>query len=164
MIPESQLRVGHAEREAIAAELREHYAEGRLTLDELNERLDLTLAAKTRADLDTPMRDLPSRGPVPAAAPGGRNGSDWDTGAGSGRGTGSSGDTRPRAAQVVAAMLTGTAVVCALFTLGMLGVFGIGVARPFGIVLVLAGLAFLRRMLFGRRRHHARPGRPHRRW
>src|ERR1700736_1182732 len=53
------VRIGDADREAIAAQLREHYADGRLTLEELNERLDQTFAAKTRADLNTVMRDLP---------------------------------------------------------------------------------------------------------
>ena len=67
------VRVGDADREAIAAQLREHYADGRLTLDELNERLDQTFAAKTRADLNTVMRDLPY-----AAQPGvGVGGSGW---------------------------------------------------------------------------------------
>jgi Domain of unknown function (DUF1707) len=53
------VRIGDADREAIAAQLREHYADGRLTLDELNERLDQTFAAKVKADLDVVMRDLP---------------------------------------------------------------------------------------------------------
>src|SRR5207302_7330661 len=53
------VRVGDADREAVAAQLREHYADGRLTLEELNERLDEAFAAKTRADLNTVMRDLP---------------------------------------------------------------------------------------------------------
>src|SRR5438132_9546906 len=53
------VRVGDADREAVAAQLREHYADGRLTLDELNERLDHAFAAKTRADLNAVTRDLP---------------------------------------------------------------------------------------------------------
>ena len=53
------VRVGDADREAVAAQLREHYADGRLTLDELNERLDQAFAAKTTADLNTVLRDLP---------------------------------------------------------------------------------------------------------
>src|ERR1700689_2767074 len=57
------LGVGDADREATAAQLREHYADGRLTLDELNERLDQTFAAKTKADLNTVMRDLPQTAP-----------------------------------------------------------------------------------------------------
>ena len=53
------VRIGDADREAVAAQLREHYADGRLTLEELNERLDLAFAAKTKADLNPVMRDLP---------------------------------------------------------------------------------------------------------
>ena len=53
------VRVGDADREAVTAQLREHYADGRLTLEELNERLDQTFAARTKADLNTVMRDLP---------------------------------------------------------------------------------------------------------
>ena len=51
------VRIGDADREAIAAQLREHYADGRLTLDELNERLDQTFAAKTKADLNVVLRE-----------------------------------------------------------------------------------------------------------
>ena len=53
------VRVGDADREAVTAQLREHYADGRLTLEELNERLDQAFVAKTKADLNTVMRDLP---------------------------------------------------------------------------------------------------------
>ena len=53
------LRVGDADREAAAAQLRDHFADGRLTHEELNERLDQAFAAKTKADLNTVMRDLP---------------------------------------------------------------------------------------------------------
>ena len=59
MATEYNVRVGDADREAVAAQLREHYADGRLTLEELNERLDQAFAAKTRADLNTVLRDLP---------------------------------------------------------------------------------------------------------
>jgi hypothetical protein len=54
------MRVGDAERDAAANELREHFASGRLTQDELNERLDRTFAAKTREDLSGLFTDLPS--------------------------------------------------------------------------------------------------------
>ena len=60
MVSDHQMRVSDTEREAAATELREHYAAGRLTLEELNERLDKTFAAKTRADLNGLMTDLPS--------------------------------------------------------------------------------------------------------
>src|SRR6516164_179046 len=67
----NEMRVGDAEREAAAAELREHYASGRLTLDELNERIDKVFAAKTRGDLNVLMTDLPSKRPSQTAgAPG----------------------------------------------------------------------------------------------
>ena len=63
------VRVGDADREAVAAQLREHYADGRLTLEELNERLDQTFAAKTKADLNTVMRDLPQAAQPTAGMP-----------------------------------------------------------------------------------------------
>lgn len=136
----SGMRIGHAERDAVAAELREHYASGRLTLEELDERLDAALAAKTRGDLDALMRDLPSARPAPAAAGAGRPG------------------PGPRTAgQAVATMVFLALAICALVTIGFIGVFGAGIGRPFGIVLLLTALAFLRRLFFGRRhRRHRR--------
>jgi hypothetical protein len=53
------LRIGDAERDAAATDLGEHYAAGRLTLDELNERLDAVFAAKTHGQLTRIMADLP---------------------------------------------------------------------------------------------------------
>jgi hypothetical protein len=55
------LRVSDAEREHAAAALREHLAEGRLTLDELTERLDRIYAARTRTELDRVSEDLPAQ-------------------------------------------------------------------------------------------------------
>ena len=69
------VRVGDADRDAVAAQLREHYADGRLTLEELNERLDQAFAAKTKADLNTVMRDLPQAARPTAGMPYG--GSAW---------------------------------------------------------------------------------------
>ncbi len=63
------LRVGDAEREAVAAELREHYAQGRLTIDDFNHRLDAAFAARTRGDLDALTRDLPSTRPAGTPLP-----------------------------------------------------------------------------------------------
>ena len=39
MATQPSLRIGDREREAVAAELREHYAHGRLTLEEFNQRI-----------------------------------------------------------------------------------------------------------------------------
>src|ERR1700753_4467156 len=69
------MRVSDAEREAATAELREHFASGRLNRDELDERLASIFAAKTRGDLNAVFTDLPSSGHGWAgagAAPGGR--------------------------------------------------------------------------------------------
>jgi hypothetical protein len=54
-----QLRIGDAERERAAADLGEHFAQGRLTADEHAERLELVWAARTQADLVPLFRDLP---------------------------------------------------------------------------------------------------------
>jgi hypothetical protein len=59
MASQPSLRIGDAEREATAAELREHYAHGRLTLAEFNQRLDAVFAAKTQRDLSRIIGDLP---------------------------------------------------------------------------------------------------------
>ena len=57
--PAPDLRVGDADRDAAAAALGEHFAQGRLTLDELNARLDATLTATTHGELSQAARDLP---------------------------------------------------------------------------------------------------------
>ncbi|GAB2929908.1 DUF1707 SHOCT-like domain-containing protein [Nonomuraea sp. NPDC052634] len=59
------LRIGDAEREQTMAALREHFAQGRLTHEELDERLDRTLAAKTARELAEVTADLPGGRPSP---------------------------------------------------------------------------------------------------
>ncbi len=59
MASQPSLRIGDTERESTAAELREHYARGRLTLAEFQQRLDAVFAAKTQGDLTRITRDLP---------------------------------------------------------------------------------------------------------
>lgn len=56
--PSGRLRVGHAERDAVAAILQDAAADGRLGMDELDERLDSALQAKTYADLEPLVADL----------------------------------------------------------------------------------------------------------
>jgi Domain of unknown function (DUF1707) len=60
------LRVSDADRERVAERLREHFAEGRLTSDEFDERLNAALNAKTVRDLSGVMTDLPEPEPAPA--------------------------------------------------------------------------------------------------
>jgi Domain of unknown function (DUF1707) len=54
------LRASDAERERTATQLREHTAAGRLTTEELAERLDAAYAARTVAELDVLLTDLPA--------------------------------------------------------------------------------------------------------
>jgi hypothetical protein len=55
----SSLRVADADREQLVEELREHAGAGRLTSDELEERVGVAYGASTRADLDALRADLP---------------------------------------------------------------------------------------------------------
>jgi hypothetical protein len=157
------VRVGDADRDAVAAQLRDHYADGRLTLDELNERLDLAFAARTKADLNEVTRDLPhvARPTAGTAAggfgatsgPGGQvglPGSGWDYGsADDGRRPGG-GYRRPFAPML--------ALVWMCVIVGSLFLFGLGGGdRPIAVVLIIAAIAFLRRLLGGGRRRGGGP-------
>jgi hypothetical protein len=62
---DDRMRASDAEREAVTARLRDHYAEGRLTHDELDERVSAALSAKTFGELRTLTTDLPGPAPVP---------------------------------------------------------------------------------------------------
>lgn len=53
------LRAGDADREAAAAALGEHFAQGRLALDELIARLDVALTATMQSEIAHTTRDLP---------------------------------------------------------------------------------------------------------
>jgi hypothetical protein len=64
----ARLRVSDAERHAVAEVLRQAAGEGRLDMDELDERLEATYAARTYADLVPLTADLPNR-PSSALAP-----------------------------------------------------------------------------------------------
>ena len=55
------LRASDAERERYAELLREHAGEGRLTVDELSDRLERVYASRTRDELAELVRDLPAR-------------------------------------------------------------------------------------------------------
>jgi Domain of unknown function (DUF1707)/Cell wall-active antibiotics response 4TMS YvqF len=54
-----ELRASDSDRERVADALREHSVAGRLTLDELSDRLDAAYGAKTQAELEELTRDLP---------------------------------------------------------------------------------------------------------
>ncbi len=68
MAIDPNLRASDSDREAVAQQLRDHYAAGRITLDEFDERTTTTYAAKTFGDLDDLLVDLPATEVVPVAA------------------------------------------------------------------------------------------------
>ena len=63
-----ELRIGDAEREAAVSALGEHYASGRLTKDEYDERSEAAYAARTRSALHPLFADLPRPEGEPAAS------------------------------------------------------------------------------------------------
>ncbi|WP_049578762.1 DUF1707 SHOCT-like domain-containing protein [Streptomyces sp. SBT349] len=67
--PRAELRVSHEERDAIAERLREAAGDGRIDLDELDERLERALTAKTYGDLEPLVADLPPDPRALAPAP-----------------------------------------------------------------------------------------------
>jgi hypothetical protein len=65
-----RIRISDADRERVTAWLRDHYAEGRLTTEELDERVSAALSAKTVGDLRPLVADLPGPAPMPEPAQG----------------------------------------------------------------------------------------------
>jgi Domain of unknown function (DUF1707) len=59
MTSDPRTRAGDEDRERTATALGGHYAAGRLTLEEFQQRLDQAYAAKTLGELDELMTDLP---------------------------------------------------------------------------------------------------------
>jgi len=73
---DDRIRAADADREHATARLREHFAAGRLTSGELDERISAALTAKTYGELRQLMADLPApaapraaQRPYPAAPP-----------------------------------------------------------------------------------------------
>ncbi|WP_449060659.1 DUF1707 SHOCT-like domain-containing protein [Planomonospora algeriensis] len=54
-----QMRASDDDRDRIASVLREHYAQGRLTVEEFDERLEQLYASRTYGELATLTSDLP---------------------------------------------------------------------------------------------------------
>ncbi|TXR95701.1 DUF1707 and DUF2154 domain-containing protein [Streptomyces sp. col6] len=71
-----EMRASDAERERVAEILREAVAEGRLEMEEFDQRLDSAYKARTHGELEPLVRDLPAAG-SPSASPAvqGRSGS-----------------------------------------------------------------------------------------
>jgi hypothetical protein len=58
-LPDHSLRASDAERNAVSEKLSRHFAEGRLDQPEFKARLDRSMGATTRGDLDGLFDDLP---------------------------------------------------------------------------------------------------------
>jgi hypothetical protein len=61
---DDRIRASDADRDHVTTRLREHFAAGRLTSDELDERISAALSAKTHGQLRQLMADLPERAPA----------------------------------------------------------------------------------------------------
>ena len=128
------LRISNADREAAAAGLREHFADGRLTLEEFQHRLGAVFGAKTDHDLTAITADLPAaspgRGRIAQSATaghqaGGQNQRPWSW---------------PRAVAGLIVIILSLIIVAALLPLAL-----------FGSLLSRAVLFLLSLVLFGRR-------------
>jgi hypothetical protein len=62
------VRASDEDRERVASEIREHFAQGRLDADELAERLDRAYGARTTTELDALRADLPALSPSTGGA------------------------------------------------------------------------------------------------
>jgi len=128
------LRISNADREAAAASLREHFAEGRLTLEEFQHRLGAVFGATTDHDLTAITADLPAappgRGRIAQSAAagyqaGGQNQRPWSW---------------PRAVAGLIVIILSLIIVAALLPVAL-----------FGSLLSRAVLFLLSLVLFGRR-------------
>ena len=68
-VARSELRASHEDRDRVVELLRVSAGDGRLTADELDERLELAMTARTYGELAKLVADLPAEGSV-ASAPG----------------------------------------------------------------------------------------------
>lgn len=132
--------VGDKERNRATDELQRHYSEGRLTLDELVERLETALRARSGTQLRSALSDLPAAWRW--ADPGARR-------------------LRVRAVRN-AAILAGTAVIWLFWSVGMLVAFvawlaanGPSLAGLLVFPLLWVTLSWL--LWLGSRRRRARP-------
>jgi hypothetical protein len=60
--------IGDRERDRAASALKEHYLRGRLSVEELTDRLEVALAARREADVRRALDDLPAAWRPPALA------------------------------------------------------------------------------------------------
>ena len=68
-VPREELRVSYEDRDRVAEQLRVAAGDGRLSAEELDERLEIALTARTYAELAGVTRDLPSAAGTVLGAP-----------------------------------------------------------------------------------------------
>src|SRR5258708_20720848 len=65
LVPDrGELRASHEDRDRVVERLRVAAGDGRLTADELDERLDVALTARAYGELEAVLADLPAAGPA----------------------------------------------------------------------------------------------------
>lgn len=167
MAAQPSVRIGDAERDAAAAELREHYAAGRLTLAEFDQRLDAVFASRTRQDLSRVTADLPHVRPADVPLPSEQisRAAGPHPGLAAGRGSGGE-DEQRRGYQhrglaglgaLLAALATWVLVYQVILVAGLKLPFGGRIGLLIAIFTVLRGI--LRRVLGIRRGGRSRGGR-----
>lgn len=108
-VPDPNVRASDADRERIVEQLRQHTAEGRLTMDEFDQRMSAAYEAKTYGDLAQLTRDLPvdlgARSKGVGGVPPWRHTPNVSGGTGTGMGTGGTGMSGTSPADVVGALV-----------------------------------------------------------
>jgi hypothetical protein len=69
MVPRSELRASYEDRDRVVEQLRVSAGDGRLTPEELDERLELAMTARTYGELAKLVADLPVARPAAAVTP-----------------------------------------------------------------------------------------------
>lgn len=157
MAPASGMRIGTADREATAASLREHFALGRLTQEEFDQRLSAVFAAKTDLDLAKVTSDLPHISDYgPGLHPGRSGGRSRPAGLPSRQwhsrsdgtwqqATGAAGPRRSRGSFLAGLLVTMTALALLISLFVPFSLFGWAAPKP--LVILLAVFTFGRRIL-----------------
>ncbi|GII53066.1 hypothetical protein Pth03_14550 [Planotetraspora thailandica] len=138
-----EMRASDGDRDRVAAALREHVAEGRLTVDEFNERLEGVYQSRTYGELAKLTSDLPEidlhrlpAAPAPAAKQ----------------------PARPRNGQLKAAWVSWAATSAVLWTIWLVSSIGSGqLLYPWPVwVTAIWGVGLLMNTVFGTGPGHGR--------
>jgi Flp pilus assembly protein TadB len=142
----SRLRTSDAERDHVVAQLREHFAAGRLSAAESQDRIGRALEARTAGALDELMTDLPVLGPAggsPARPGPGRTSAPEPSGT-------AAADGRPAATEQDTARLTVLALGIIVAAYGVTWLLTGIWWFPWALIVVPAVLCWTRRSRSGR--------------